>query len=59
MSQRLRRANCAARIEQDRDVAVPARLVALIERRYDEFIAVALTFREGCWVWHGDRKSLI
>ena len=46
MQQRLRRANRAARIAQDKDIAVPARLVALIERRYDEIIAEALAFHE-------------
>ena len=43
---RMRRANRAARIAQDKDIAVPARLVALIERRYDEIIAEALAFHE-------------
>ena len=46
MQQLLRRANRAARIAQDKDIAVPARLVALIERRYDEIIAEALAFHE-------------
>ena len=46
MQQLLRRANRAARIAQDKDIAVPATLVALIERRYDEIIAEALAFHE-------------
>ena len=46
MQQLLRRANRAARIAQDKDIAVPATLVAPIERRYDEIIAEALAFHE-------------
>ena len=46
MQKLLRRANRAARIALDRDIAVPARLVALIERRYDDIIADALAFHE-------------
>ena len=46
MQRLLRRANRAARIAQDKDIAVPARLVAPIERRYDEIIAEALAFHE-------------
>ncbi len=46
MQQLLRRANRAARIALDRDIAGPARLVALIERRYDEIVAGALAFHE-------------
>jgi len=34
------------RIVLDKYIAVPARLVALIERRYDEIIAGALAFHE-------------
>ena len=47
MQQLRRRANRAARIAWDKDIAVPARLVAQIERRYDEIIAEALAFLEG------------
>lgn len=46
MQQLLRRAAHAVRIARDRDIAVPARLVALIERRYDAIIAEALAFHE-------------
>ena len=46
MQQLLRRANRAVRIALDKDIAVPARLVALIERRYDEIIAKALALHE-------------
>ena len=46
MQQLLRRANRAARIALDKGIAVPAGLVALIERRYDEIIAEALAFHE-------------
>ena len=46
MQQLLRRANRAARIAQGKDTAVPATLVALIERRYDRIVAEALAFHE-------------
>ena len=46
MQQLLRRANRVARIARDGDIAVPARLVALIGRRYDGIIAEALAFHE-------------
>ena len=46
MQQLLRRANRTARVAQDKDITVPATLVALIERRYDQIIAEALTFHE-------------
>ena len=42
----LRRANRAAWSAQDKDIAGPARLVALTERRYDTLIAEALAFHE-------------
>ena len=46
MQQLLRRADRATWIARDRSIAVPARLVALIERRYDKTVAEALAFHE-------------
>ena len=46
MQRLLRRANRAAWIARDKDIAVPATLVALVGRHYDRIVAEALAFHE-------------